>query len=221
MRRCFILVVAFVGLGVATAPVASAGRVETRTSADYIYLGSLGCGQERSETVRLGRRVGSVRVVRPTAGHLFYDATYGDYVGRMTTVEVLRASGRTSVRFTGRGEGAACDEFSSSTFPEQIGYRVRYRYRLAGRELGSCGKIPMFWTKARVRANGYVSTCRGARSLATAWRRQMDRRGRCYFTTCKRGQRVRGWRCKAGSGNYVLWTNCRRGRRYVTWSWGD
>jgi len=216
--RSLILLVG-VALALAAAPTASAGRVQTRTKADYIYLGSLGCNQERTEAVPLGPRVGSVWVVRPTVGHAFYDRTYGEYVGRITAADVVRADGRTSVRFRGRGEGATCNLLSSSTFPEQIGYRIRYRYSLAKREMASCGKVPMFWTTARVRSNGYVSSCRAARILATAWRRQMNRRRRCYLTSCRR-QRVRGFRCRAHSGDHVLRVNCRRRRKVVTWAWG-
>ncbi len=217
MRRRFYCVLCLGALCLATAPAASASRVETRVDEfSALGFGSVGCNQEASATAGLGPRVGSVRVVTPTVGQAFYD--FGSYVGRISRVEVLRGNGRTSVRFTVRGEGALCDGDSVASFPAEVDYVIRYRYRLAKRELGYCGKVWMYYTRAAVEANGYTR-CRGAKALARTWRNRQACGMRCWLPR----RRVRGFTCvlRHDSETSSPYVKCRRGKRFVTWAWGD
>jgi hypothetical protein len=201
-------------LGTAAPAQAALSVVKTKSDS-YFDFGEVACGQNVQRTVSLGTRVGDIRVVEPHVGDSV-DAYSGGVAGTISDIDVLRRSGRTSVRFSLTGSGDACAQ-EGSVVVDFTSYEIRYRYRL-GRELRACGYVWLGGPSAGVKANGYV-TCRGARSLVRAWRRQI-RRERCT-TRCKRRRRVRGFRCRDGSGHYVLWTNCRRGKRYVTWSWGD
>lgn len=206
--------------GAAAAPAtALPPKYETYAARDYFVVE---CGQEDAVIiVPISRAYRPTRLDGPELGETLYNRS-GDPVAIVIGIERARdLSGGVGLRWTVEGSGVACEEEREF---RTVSYRFEIEWRIPRSELQhNCGKVRMLFTRSVVAANGYVPTCRKARSVAQGWSRYQEADNGIHpMIKFSSPVTIRGYRCAAPrSENYTLWVNCRRGRARVYWEWGD
>jgi hypothetical protein len=148
----------------------------------------------------------------------------GDPVAVVVIVERARDElGDIGIRWTVEGSSVACERPDERFDTKWV--RFGMTWRIPRSQYLECGKVRFLnFTRASVEANGYVSSCRKARSIASAWSRyQMADNGIHPMRKFSTPTTIRGYRCSGAHPveQYSVGVNCRRGRAKVSWQWGD
>jgi hypothetical protein len=160
----------------------------------------------------------------PARGATIYSRN-GDPIGIVVAIERARDEfGEVGLRWTVEGSDAACQEPNIGVRYRSEAYEFTIRWRLPRSELQhNCGRVRMLFTRSVVVANGYVPTCRKARSIARGWSDYQEADNGIHpMIKFSSPVTIRGYRCAAPrSEEFTVWVNCRRGRAWVYWEWGD
>ena len=139
----------------------------------------------------------------------------------VATERVRDANGDLGIRWTFKGAYEACTDPSSA---HRINSTFAILIKRPKADFSDCGSVKAVnGTLAFVEANGYATSCKRARQVASGWARYQNANNGIHpMLKFVSPSRILGYRCsgaKLGQGSDFSRVNCRKGRARVKWWW--